>query len=384
MSRPEDFSVGWICAIPTEYVAAQAFLDERYDVQITSDKNDYALGKIHQHNVAISVLPMGEYGVASAARVADQMLNDFPNIRVAFMVGIGGGAPSAKHDIRLGDIVVSVPSNGQGGVFKYDFGKVIQGQDFKNTAFLNQPPSFMRGAVSGLQTVYELDGHQLDQAIERVFQKRPRLRLKYQRPAPETDRLYRSDIIHANDSAPCDPYCGDESSRLVTRRPREEYEDNPKIHYGLIASADKLMKNAEIRDKFAAERDILCFEMEAAGLMNNFPCLVIRGICDYSDSHKNDAWQGYAAMAAAAYAKDILYRIAPQQVRQQETVATTVQQGDTHTHYHMDFGPNNQGVQVGLNNGAINGTSFNRPIEAAPPKNSDRSADDVWNFQRNR
>ncbi|KAJ5007381.1 hypothetical protein K4K57_010796 [Colletotrichum sp. SAR 10_99] len=60
------------------------------------------------------------------------------------------------------------------------------------------------------------------------------------------------------------------------------------------------MKDARMRDKLAAERNVLCFEMEAAGLMNHFPCLVTRGICDYSDSHKNKAWQGFAAMMAAA------------------------------------------------------------------------------------
>jgi len=54
------------------------------------------------------------------------------------------------------------------------------------------------------------------------------------------------------------------------------------------------------------ELDVLCFEMEAAGLMDNFPCLVVRGICDYADSHKNNLWQGYAAAMAAAYAKELL------------------------------------------------------------------------------
>src|SRR5690606_20569016 len=83
------------------------------------------------------------------------------------------------------------------------------------------------------------------------------------------------------------------------------------IHYGLIASGNQVMKDAFIRDKLAKEKDILCFEMEAAGLMNHFPCLVIRGICDYSDSHKNKEWQGYAAMTAAAYAKDLLSLVAP-------------------------------------------------------------------------
>ena len=54
--------------------------------------------------------------------------------------------------------------------------------------------------------------------------------------------------------------------------------------------------------------------------MNHFPCLVIRGICDYSDSHKNKEWQGYAAMAAAAYAKDLLYRMLPNKVEAEKRV----------------------------------------------------------------
>lgn len=54
--------------------------------------------------------------------------------------------------------------------------------------------------------------------------------------------------------------------------------------------------------------------MEAVGLMNHFLCMVIRGIRDYADPYKKKDWQGYAAMAAAAYAKDLLYRIILQRV----------------------------------------------------------------------
>ncbi|KAI1827324.1 hypothetical protein F4861DRAFT_550886 [Xylaria intraflava] len=60
--------------------------------------------------------------------------------------------------------------------------------------------------------------------------------------------------------------------------------------------------------------------MEAAGLMNHCPCLVIRGICDYSDSHKNKDWQGYAAMTAAAYATDLLGRISPNRVEAERRI----------------------------------------------------------------
>jgi nucleoside phosphorylase len=79
------------------------------------------------------------------------------------------------------------------------------------------------------------------------------------------------------------------------------------------------MKDALFRD-IAAKQDFLCFEMEAAGLMNQFPCLVFRGICDYSDSHKNKEWQGYAAMVAAAYAKDLLCRIPPNRIEAEKKI----------------------------------------------------------------
>jgi nucleoside phosphorylase len=74
------------------------------------------------------------------------------------------------------------------------------------------------------------------------------------------------------------------------------------------------MKHGDTRDRLPQKDGILCFEMEAAGLMDNFPCLVIRGICDYADSHKNKQWQEYAAATAAAYAKELLSVIPANQV----------------------------------------------------------------------
>jgi nucleoside phosphorylase len=313
MSNPNDYTVGWICAITTEHVAARELLDETHEgpeYVSPHDNNNYTLGKIGKHNIAIAVLPDGEYGTSSAASVARDMLHSFPNVRIGLIVGIGGGAPSRKHDIRLGDIVVSAPHDGKGGVFQYDFGKTIQDQSFRPTGFLDQPPMVLRTAISGLKAQYESEGHHLDEAINSILEKKTRLRKKYKRPDPRSDRLYQSAISHPpNDDGSCAAVCGDNPLNLILRPERTEDEDNPAIHYGLIASANQLMKDALIRDRLAAEKDVLCFEMEAAGLMNHFPCLVIRGICDYSDSHKNKEWQGYAAMAAAAYAKDLLCRI---------------------------------------------------------------------------
>jgi nucleoside phosphorylase len=325
MSNPGDYTVGWICALSTEYVTAQAFLDDKHEgpeYVSPNDNNDYTLGKVGRHNVVIAVLPDGEYGTASAAIVARDMLHSFPNVRIGLMVGIGGGAPTRQHDIRLGDIVVSAPRDGNGGVFQYDFGKTIQDQSFRTTGFLNQPPAVLRAAINGLRAQYESEGHQLEAAINSVLEKKARLRKKYKRPDPSNDRLYQSEVIHPpNDVTGCATVCGDDPSNLILRPKRGEDEDSLEIHYGLIASANQLMKDARVRDRLAAEKDVLCFEMEAAGLMNHFPCLVIRGICDYSDSHKNKEWQGYAAMAAAAYAKDLLCRIAPNRVEAEKRIS---------------------------------------------------------------
>ncbi|KAM0262478.1 hypothetical protein ACHAQJ_001732 [Trichoderma viride] len=298
MSNPDDYTVGWICALSTEYVAAQAFLDDRHDAPESvakCDNNNYTLGRVGKHNVVIAVLPDGEYGTASAAIVARDLLQSFSNVRIGLMVGIGGGAPSQDHDIRLGDVVVSAPRNGLGGVFQYDFGRTIQNQSFEAMAYLNQPPTVLRTAVSGLRS---------------------------HRPARTSDRLYRSNIIHPMNggTVSCAEICGDDAANLVFRPERTEYEDNPAIHYGLIASANQLMKDATIRDYLAADKGVLCFEMEAAGLMNHLPCLVIRGICDYADSHKNKEWQGYAAMVAAAYAKDLLYQIPVNKVEMERKI----------------------------------------------------------------
>ena len=331
MPNREDYTVGWICAISTEYVAAQAFLDEKHEgpeCVSSNDNNDYTLGKVGKHNVVIAVLPHGEYGISSATGVAKDMLHSFPNVRIGLMVGIGGGAPSPKHDIRLGDIVVSASGDGKGGVFQYDFGKTIQGQDFQDTGFLNQPPMVLRAAVNGLMAQYESEGHRLEEAINSILERNPRLRKKYKRLEPSTDRLYQAGVTHPlNNNSSCAAVCGDDPSKLVPRPERTEDEDNPAIHYGLIASANQLMKDALVRDTLAAEKNVLCFEMEAAGLMNHFPCLVIRGICDYSDSHKNKEWQGYAAMAAAAYTKDLLCRIPPNRVEAEKKIGDMLSSG---------------------------------------------------------
>ncbi|KAL2843373.1 hypothetical protein BJY01DRAFT_235679 [Aspergillus pseudoustus] len=311
--KSTEYTIGWICAIVTEYAAAQEFLDEEHegpDFVSSGDTNHYTLGRIREHNVVIAVLPDGEYGTAAAAMVATNMQNSFPNVRIGLLVGIGGGVPSERHDIRLGDVVVSAPRDGKGGVFQYDFGKTMQGHSFQHTRFLNQPPTALRTALTGLQAQYKRRGHHIESTINSILNRNPRLRQDYGRPLGNADTLFKAEVVH--DPKGCAEFCASNPSNIIERRrARTTNEPNPAIHYGLIASANQVMKDALVRDQLAAEHDILCFEMEAAGLINQFPCIVIRGICDYSDSHKNKEWQGFAAMTAAAYAKDMICQIRP-------------------------------------------------------------------------
>ena len=125
--RRNDYTVGWVCALPVELAAAQEMLDEEHpDLQrdpADNDENLYVLGSMSGHNVAIMCLPAGRIGNNPAAAVAMQMRATFKAIRFGLMVGIGGGMPSAEADVRLGDVVVSQPHGMFAGVVQYDAGK---------------------------------------------------------------------------------------------------------------------------------------------------------------------------------------------------------------------------------------------------------------------
>jgi nucleoside phosphorylase len=118
--RREDYTVGWVCALPVELAAAKAVLDEKHndashDVGV-NDENVYLMGSLAGHNIVIVCLPAGQIGNNPAATVATQLRAAFKGIRFGLMVGIGGGVPSANADIRLGDVVVSQPQGSFGGV----------------------------------------------------------------------------------------------------------------------------------------------------------------------------------------------------------------------------------------------------------------------------
>jgi nucleoside phosphorylase len=68
------------------------------------------------------------------------------------------------------------------------------------------------------------------------------------------------------------------------------------------------MKSGQDRDRIAKAYDLVAFEMEGAGLWDEIPSIMVKGVCDYADSHKNKNWQPYAAATAASVAKALLER----------------------------------------------------------------------------
>ncbi|KAL2845287.1 purine and uridine phosphorylase [Aspergillus pseudoustus] len=300
------YSVGWICALPVEMAACKAMLDEVHSEPAISrsptDQNSYTFGKIGHHNVVIACLPNGVYGTTSATTVAMDMISTFQSLRFGMMVGIAGGVPSEQADIRLGDVVVGKPANATGGVFQHDMGKLLQRGHLHTTGTLNKPPAILLTAMSKLQADHLLTESKVTEYLESMCAQLGDHWRRFKRPDLDSDRLFKSDYVHLDpDSETCSG-C-DKSNEYL--RPLRSLSNSPQIHYGAIASGNQVVRDSITRDQLA-QKGILCFEMEAAGLMDRFPCLVVRGICDYADSHKNKEWQGYAAATAAAVAKEIL------------------------------------------------------------------------------
>jgi nucleoside phosphorylase len=273
--RP-SYGIGIICALDVEKAAVEATLDEEHEglTKMTNDDNVYTLGRIGRHNVVVACLPAGLRGEASAATVVRDLMRSFP-IKVGLMVGIGSGIWSESADIRLGDVVVSQPDNMHSGVVQWDFGKMEKEGVFRRTGTLNKPPRHLLIAVQSLKSKHRLRGNEVTRLIQEAFVKFPLIEEEYRHQGRDKDDLYEASYSHPEGDT-CD--CCD-LSRLVRRLP-DRRDDQPKVHYGKIASSDEVVKDGFIRDRIAREEGVLCFEMEAPGLVDWFPCVVIRGVCD--------------------------------------------------------------------------------------------------------
>jgi nucleoside phosphorylase len=293
-SRPtlsyDDYTVGIICATVFVLQAVRRTLDEEHSSstraqKTTGEDNGHLFGlfgRIGAHNVVVAVIG---HTAPSAATIANLMMRNFP-IRIGLMVGIGSGVWSEQTDTRLGDLVVSGSNREHGGVVQFEYDSH---GEFQKTGTLNKPPRSVLDAIRS---------RELDASFGAM-------EFRCRNLSHEDDELFEANYEHVggDECANCD------RSRLVRNRPNRTDDGRPRVHYGTIASSNVVLEDGLTRDRIARDEGIICFETDAAGLMPTFPCVVIRGICDYADSHMSFLWDFRAATVAAAYAKMLLQSI---------------------------------------------------------------------------
>ncbi|KAB8276237.1 nucleoside phosphorylase domain-containing protein [Aspergillus minisclerotigenes] len=276
-----------IAALPIERVVAEVMLDEEHTTPTAFCRNErnenvYTWGCVAEHNVVIASLTAEDYGTTSAATTVSSLLTSLPSILVGLLVGIGGGIvrPEEGYEIRLGDTVVSQPHGSTGGVCQYDFIKANPGDRREGKDFLRRPPTVLFTVLFNTLTSIKAN-HGREYA---KMTRKSRQSSGYIHQGFDSDRLFEASCDHVPGLG-----CHGCSSAYEVHRERRE-ATKPEIHYGTILSRNPLAKNAVTCDQIVANFDenCICFEMKAASLINHFPCLVIRGICDYADSYKND------------------------------------------------------------------------------------------------
>ena len=290
-------TVAIITALPKELAAMEAMLDHPVDHSTPGRApGEYVLGEVpsKEGGTHAVVAVCSSAGEDLAAAHLSVLLERFPKIESVLMVGIAGAAPDtskSEHDVRLCDIVVSDSS----GVKQYDFDKETfkDGVLKKEPRFPPRPPGArLLSAAAELERL-ELNGIRPWEAHLRRGKK-----LKWTRLPTAPDELHSTTdptqiVMRLNDP---------------NRRPKK-----PMVFRGPIASANKLLKNAKLRDELRETYGVKAVEMEAAGVADaawlaSVGYLVVRGTCDYCDEYKCDPWQGRAALVAAAYARAVLER----------------------------------------------------------------------------
>ncbi|KAL4997984.1 hypothetical protein BDV10DRAFT_185787 [Aspergillus recurvatus] len=328
-----DFTVAIFCALPLEVDAVSVLFDEFCQdptlyQNAPGDSNTYTLGRMGRHHAVL--VHLGGMGKSVASQAASSIRSTYPNIKLALVVGICGGVPYKKGhaEIILGDIVVS------DGIVQHDFGRRVPGAFRRKTSVtdeLGRPNVAIRGFLSKIKTTMARKriSSNMEEYLKAINRTLGNDTARY--PGVEQDELFQSTYqhkhhepaaciicAHSTNSTVCDDAfdlsCHElkchkdklvQRKRLQTAR-IEGHTPSPAIHLGLIASGDTVMKSGQDRDLIAVQDDVIAFEMEGVGVWDSLPCLVVKGVCDYADSHKNKIWQPYAAATGAACMKALL------------------------------------------------------------------------------
>ncbi|KAF5482737.1 hypothetical protein CGCF413_v015564 [Colletotrichum fructicola] len=337
-SRRADFKIAIICALPREFDAVALLFDRFWDEdghklgRAAGDTNHYTTGRIGAHDVVLVVLP--NMGKAGAAAAAASFRLSYNNLKLALLVGICGGVPKiAGNEALLGDVVISET------VVQYDFGRQYAEKFVRKDTVednLGRANKDIRGLIKALETArgrrrLEDKAAEHLEALQRIA-KGERGSANYQYPGVSEDKLFASDYDHKHQGL-CDlctseseTYCdkaakascaelGCDERKLVVRKRLQARQDmtehdaqRPGVFIGRIASGDGVEKSGKHRDEIAQAEEVIAFEMEGAGVWDEIPSIIVKGICDYADSHKNKKWQDFAAATAASVAKALLER----------------------------------------------------------------------------
>ena len=317
----QAYTVAWLCALPSsELVAATAMLEEQHDPLSTlvHDENSYTYGSINGHNVIIACMPPGQPAKVSASKLVQPLGQSFPNLKIHLFVGIGSGVPripppnNPKEDIRLGDVVIGwAEQTGVPGVVQWDLVRYLDHGNSEPLGTLDKPDRRLLNALGQVLANRILGRTRFPEHLKRLQDLKG-----FSHPGLERDILFKSTYYHVG--GPNCTLC--DHAQLTERLPREDQDLI--FHHGTIVSGDTIMKDPRQRDKISQRYyNALCFEMEAAGVMDDKHCLIIRGIADYADSHMNSLWQNHAAGAAAAFAREFLFTIQPKEVKKIGSVA---------------------------------------------------------------
>ncbi|PWY89619.1 purine and uridine phosphorylase [Aspergillus sclerotioniger CBS 115572] len=317
------FKIAIICALPLEASIIGGIFDQQYDDnafgKAPGDTNAYSTGVIGYHNVVL--VHVSNMGKVAAATAATCLRASFQEVQLALVVGICGCAPFANQpgkEMFLGDVVISE------GLIEYDFGRQFPDRKFvrKNTPWenLGRPGPGIRAILAKLQTEHDRTWlHDTSSRYLDLLHQKLGDMVKY--PGASNDILFKATYRHKHHvfmhcetcsdggTDVCNLHCEDLGCDKTEQESRIRIPQSlkPTIHFGWIASGDTVMKSGEDRDEIVTRDRVVAFEMEGAGVWEAFPeVLVIKGACDYSDSHKNKRWQGYAAATAAAVTKCFL------------------------------------------------------------------------------
>ncbi|KAF1981079.1 kinesin light chain, partial [Aulographum hederae CBS 113979] len=325
-----DYRVAWICPLcDVELLPACLMLDEEHQPPAYNthyDENTYIFGIISGHAVVIATCPSGLTGNVNAGKLTGSMFKTFPNIKMALLVGIGGGVPYSipredpLQDIHLGDVVVGWPGDGKPAVVYYDSGRWKGDGQYEMLGTVDKPEWRLTSALTKVVIDHKRGKAKFQDHLSRLSANK-----EFQSPGIEQDRLYKSRYNHVGER---NSRCSDCDSAQLVERPKRT-EDQRKqfvFHQGRIATGNSVIRDGVYRDQISERcSSVLCIEMEAAGIDVNGKCLVIRGIADYADSHKGDLWKNYAAGNAAVFARELLCKIQPAQVMQMEGSQGTVE-----------------------------------------------------------